>query len=72
LVGCNEPCPQCVCYFDTTTGPHVCDLFDFLTFQNGFVSSDPCAIDLDTTTGPGVPDLFDFLAFQSAFVSGCP
>ena len=64
-------CP-CACNVDTSTGPGVCDVFDFLGFQNGFVGADPCACDIDTSTGPGVCDVFDFLAFQDEFVSGCP
>jgi len=66
-------CPPCACDFNTSTGPNICDLFDFLDFQNGFVGGDPCACDLNLTTGPGVCDLFDFLDFQNSFVSGpCP
>ncbi len=66
-------CPACSCEFDTSTGPNVCDIFDFLAFQNQFVAGDPCAIDLDTSTGIGVADIFDFLAFQNSFVGGpCP
>lgn len=64
-------CP-CACDFDTSTGQGICDIFDFLEFQNGFVSADPCTCDIDTSTGSGVCDLFDFLVFQSAFVAGCP
>jgi hypothetical protein len=66
-------CPPCACEFDTSTGANICDIFDFLGFQNGFVAGDPCAIDLNTTTGPGVGDIFDFLDFQNSFVGGpCP
>ncbi|MCH7790984.1 MAG: hypothetical protein IID31_01720 [Planctomycetes bacterium] len=50
----------------------VCDIFDFLCFQNSFVSGEPYACDCDTTTGPLVCDIFDFLCFQDAFVGGCP
>jgi V8-like Glu-specific endopeptidase len=67
LVGC-----ACACDFDTSSGNGVCDIFDFLAFQNGFVGADPCSCDKDTSTGSGVCDIFDFLAFQSEFVSGCP
>jgi hypothetical protein len=70
--GCNT-CPPCACEFDTSTGPNICDIFDFLGFQNGFVAGDPCAIDLNTSTGAGVGDIFDFLDFQNSFVGGpCP
>jgi len=64
-------CP-CACDFDTSTMLGVCDLFDFLEFQNLFVGGDPCACDIDTSTMLGVCDLFDFLAFQNQFVAGCP
>lgn len=64
-------CP-CDCNFDTSTGPKVCDIFDFLKFQDGFVSGDACACDRNTSTGPGVCDIFDFLDFQNGFVGGCP
>ncbi|MCH9058953.1 MAG: hypothetical protein IIB55_10030 [Planctomycetes bacterium] len=49
-------------------GDGVLDIFDFLGFQNYFVSGDP--------RGDFVPDarfdIFDFLAFQNEFVAGCP
>jgi hypothetical protein len=64
-------CP-CACAFDTSTGVGVCDIFDFLAFQNSFVGGDPCACDIDTSTGAGICDIFDFLAFQNEFVGGCP
>ncbi len=44
------------------------DIFDFLEFQNRFVSGDARA-DFDES---GAIDLFDFLAFQDAFAAGCP
>jgi hypothetical protein len=69
--GCPNTCP-CACDFDTSTGAGVCDIFDFLAFQNAFVGGDPCACDIDTSTGTGVCDIFDFLAFQNEFVGGCP
>jgi hypothetical protein len=74
ILGIAGPqCPPCACEFDTSTGPNVCDIFDFLAFQNGFVAGDPCAIDLNTSTGNGVGDIFDFLDFQNSFVGGpCP
>jgi hypothetical protein len=64
----------CTCYADCdkSTGNGVLDIFDFLCFQNSFVSADPYACDCDTTTGPLVCDIFDFLCFQNAFASGCP
>ncbi|MCH7961005.1 MAG: hypothetical protein IIC49_01590 [Planctomycetes bacterium] len=66
-----DSCP-CDCNFDTSTGLGVCDILDFLAFQDGFVGADPCACDRDTSTGAGVCDIFDFLAFQDGFVQGCP
>ncbi len=69
----GQLCPPCACEFDTSTGPNVCDIFDFLAFQNGFVAGDPCAINLNTSTGNNVGDIFDFLDFQNSFVGGpCP
>jgi hypothetical protein len=67
----GSACP-CACAFDTSTGVGVCDIFDFLAFQNSFVGGDPCACDIDTSTGAGICDIFDFLAFQNEFVGGCP
>jgi PQQ-like domain len=67
----GSACP-CACAFDTTTGVGVCDIFDFLAFQNSFVTGEPCACDIDTSTGPAICDIFDFLAFQNQFVGGCP
>ena len=64
-------CP-CDCNFNTSTGNNVCDIFDFLDFQNGFVTGEPCAVDRNTSTGVGVADIFDFLDFQNGFVQGCP
>lgn len=64
---------SCICdEFDTASGVGVCDIFDFLGFQDAFVQGDPRACDLDTSSGSGVCDIFDFLAFQDAFVQGCP
>jgi hypothetical protein len=63
---------SCICDIDTSTGVGVCDVFDFLAFQDLFVQGDPEACELDTSTGPGVCDVFDFLAFQDLFVQGCP
>ena len=69
--GIPDPCdcyPDC----DTSSGVGVLDIFDFLCFQNSFVSSESYACDCDTSTGPLVCDILDFLCFQDAFVSGCP
>ena len=44
------------------------NIFDFLCFQNAFVSFQPYA-DCD---GNNLLDIFDFLCFQNAFVAGCP
>jgi hypothetical protein len=64
-------CP-CACDYDLSTGPNVCDIFDFLEFQNLFAALDICACDKDLSTGPNVCDIFDFLAFQNEFAGGCP
>ena len=63
--GCPSACP-CACDWDPDP---VCDIFDFLAFQNGFVAGDPCACDYDPDPACNI---FDFLAFQSEFVMGCP
>jgi hypothetical protein len=67
-------CEGIICYADCdqSTGNGVLDIFDYLCFQNSFVSSEPYACDCDTSTGNGVCDVFDFLCFQDAFVGGCP
>jgi hypothetical protein len=44
------------------------DVFDFLCFQDAFVTGDPKA-DCDGNT---TLNIFDFLCFQDAFVTGCP
>jgi len=66
--------PGTSCYpdCDTSSGPGVLDIFDFLCFQDAFVQGDPYACDCDTASGPAVCDIFDFLCFQDAFVLGCP
>ncbi len=64
--------PNCYADCDQSTGAGNLDIFDFLCFQNSFVSGEPYACDCDTSTGPGVCDIFDFLCFQNAFVAGCP
>ena len=53
---------------DTTTGLGVCDVLDFLCFQNACVAGDPYA-DCDRD---GQWTLFDFVCFQGEFVAGCP
>ena len=69
LLRCSTSCyPDC----DTTTGPGVLDIFDFLCFGNRFSSNDPYACDCDSSTGVGVCDIFDFLCFGNAFSAGCP
>ncbi len=62
-----------ICYpdCDTTTGPCVLDIFDFLCFGNRFAAGDPYACDCDLSTGAGVCDVFDFLCFGNAFSAGC-
>jgi hypothetical protein len=65
----GESCyPDC----DTSTGPGVLDIFDFLCFQNRYDAGSPYACDCGTSTGPGVCDIFDFLCFQNAFDAGGP
>ena len=56
------------CYADCD-GSGTLDIFDFLCFQNSFVSGEPYACDCDPAP---VCDIFDFLCFQNAFVTGCP
>ena len=62
----------CAADLDTTSGPGVLDIFDYMAFQRLFVQRDPAACDCDTSDGPGVCDIFDFICFQTAFVAGCP
>ena len=57
--GCGSSCP-CACNFDTTGAPGICDIFDFLAFQDAFVAAEPCACDFDPTGAPGICDIFDF------------
>jgi len=61
------PCEACYPDCDQSTGPSVLDIFDFLCFQDAFVTMDPYA-DCDNNT---TFDIFDFLCFQDAFVAGC-
>jgi ligand-binding sensor domain-containing protein len=63
---------SCYADCDQSTSAGVLDIFDFLCFQNSFVSGAAYACDCDTSTGTGVCDVFDFLCFQNAFVAGCP
>jgi len=49
------------------SGDNALDIFDFLAFQNLFVTNDPLA-DLNTDR---VFDIFDFLAFQDLYAGGC-
>jgi hypothetical protein len=55
--------PDC----DTSTGPGVLDIFDFLCFQDAFVTGEPYG-DCDRNQ---LYDIFDFLCFQDAFIQGC-
>jgi hypothetical protein len=65
IIECGASCyPDC----DQGSGVGVLDVFDFLCFQDAFVSGDPYA-DCD---GNSVFDVFDFLCFQDAFTLGCP
>jgi hypothetical protein len=63
---------DCYADCDSSTGQGTLDIFDFLCFQERFVSSAPYACGCDTTTGVEVCDIFDFLCFQSRFAAGCP
>ncbi|MCH7792145.1 MAG: hypothetical protein IID31_07695 [Planctomycetes bacterium] len=62
---------ECYANCDNSTGCRTLDIFDFLCFQDSFVSGDPYACDCDTISGRGVCDIFDFLCFQNHFVFGC-
>ena len=64
-----ETCPHACC-FEAHGGIEVCDIFDFIFFQEAWVAGEPCAVDMDTSTGVGVGDIFDFLAFQQEFLDG--
>ena len=65
VLGCYADCDQ-------STGVGRLDIFDFLCFQNAFVTGSAAACACDVSTGPPVCDIFDFLCFQNAFVAGCP
>ena len=56
------------CYPDCD-GNGILDIFDFLCFQESFVTGQPYACDCDPDP---VCNIFDFLCFQNAFVVGCP
>jgi hypothetical protein len=56
--------PACVADFN---GDDVLDIFDFLAFQNAFVTEESAA----DTDCDGTFDLFDFLGYQNQFVAGC-
>ena len=66
-LACDACYPDC----DTSTGPGVLDIFDFLCFGNRFAANDPYACNCDATTGPNTCDIFDFLCFGNAFSAGC-
>ena len=59
-----------MCYADCdwSTGPGILDIFDFLCFQNAFVTGEPYACNCEIVSGLGVCDIFDFLCFQNRFV----
>ena len=66
---CDQGCyPDC----DSSTGPGVLDIFDFLCFQNRYAAGASYACNCDTTTGQDLCDIFDFLCFQNAYSAGCP
>ncbi|MCH8271535.1 MAG: hypothetical protein IH985_10050 [Planctomycetes bacterium] len=60
-----------LCYADCDQSG-ILDIFDFLCFQNAFVSGEPYACDCEIVSGLGTCDIFDFLCFQNRFVAGCP
>jgi len=66
--GVPDECEECYADCDSSTGAGTLDIFDFLCFQDAYVSGDLYA-DCD---GSGGLDVFDFLCFQNAFVVGCP
>ena len=63
---------SCYADCDQSMGNEVLDIFDFLCWQNDFVTGNSYACDCDTSTGPLVCDMLDFLCFQRAFMAGCP
>lgn len=66
--GCTLPVVGCYPDCDTTTGPGVLDLLDFLCFANRFAAGDPYA-DCD---GSRTLDALDWLCYSRAFEAGCP
>jgi hypothetical protein len=64
------PRVEVTCYADCeqTTGVGVLDIFDFLCFQDEFVTGQAGAC---LCNGDPLCDIFDFLCFQDAFVAGC-
>ena len=71
-IDCSESSRGCYADCNSSTGPGVLDIFDFLCFGNSFDQGNPYACDCDTSTGMGVCDMFDFLCFGNAFAAGCP
>ena len=69
VAACDDPCvTACPCACDFDPDP-LCDIFDFLAFQNLFILGDPCACLMEPDP---LCDIFDFLAFQNEFILGCP
>ncbi len=69
--GVNSVTLRSACYADFN-GDCVFDIFDFLEWQNAFVTQNPEACNCDVTTGQSVCDIFDFLCFANLFaVGGC-
>jgi hypothetical protein len=63
-----------ICICDIAAPTRICDIFDFLAFQDQFIQGGGGLFDvcnLDTASGRNVCDIFDFLAFQDLFVLGC-
>lgn len=60
----------CYADCDVSTGVGVLDVFDFLCFQDRFISGESYACDCDASSGVGVCDILDFLCFQDEFVGG--
>jgi len=70
--GVPDECETCYADCDQSTGAEVLDVFDFLCFQDAFLSNDPWACGCDTMSGAGVCDVFDYLCFVDSFMNGCP
>lgn len=63
-----------VCICDIAAPRQICDIFDFVAFQDQFIQGGGGIFDvcnLNTSTGRNVCDIFDFIAFQDLFVLGC-